>query len=472
MPIQRRAVVMVWDGMRPDQVDPEETPNLWSLAARGVRFSESHAVFPTVTRCNSASIATGRLPANHGIPGNSFYLPDALPGRPLNTGDHNDLERLRPLRGGRILFPPSLGERLKAEGGRTVVVGTGSPGASLLLHSEAATVGDVILNPAMFVGADAGAIEARFGPFPGRELPRTALNACFTRVITEMVLPEMAPELLYFWHTDPDGTTHARGVGHPDARQSIRDADANLGSIVAALDRLGLAGGTDVIVISDHGFSTIRGALDVAGELMKAGIKASPDSLDVVVTGGFVYVPSGDEAILHRVVQHLATLDGVGAIFTGARGDVVEGTLPMALLGAASAMAPDIMYSPAWDDEPNEWGVRGTVRGEGDGYAFHGSFSPWEVRNTLIAAGPSFRRGLVSDIPVATVDLAPTLAATMGLSPVDSDGRVMAEALAATDDPPAVERELMTAARPGFSQEAAIARVQGSTYVDYARRIR
>ena len=51
----RHVVVVVWDGMRPDLISPALTPILARLADDGVRFRDSHAVFPTVTRINSAS---------------------------------------------------------------------------------------------------------------------------------------------------------------------------------------------------------------------------------------------------------------------------------------------------------------------------------------------------------------------------------------------------------------------------------
>jgi len=65
-------------------------------------------------------------------------------------------------------------------------------------------------------------------------LPATEWNAYFTRIITEFVLPEVKPTLLVFWHTDPDHTSHARGHGAAETRQSLRDADTNLGTILDA----------------------------------------------------------------------------------------------------------------------------------------------------------------------------------------------------------------------------------------------
>ena len=47
-------------------------------------------------------------------------------------------------------------------------------------------------------------------------------------MVTEVALPEWGPDLLVFWHTDPDGTQHEHSLGHPAALQALRDADANL----------------------------------------------------------------------------------------------------------------------------------------------------------------------------------------------------------------------------------------------------
>ena len=128
----RRALVMVWDGLRPDMITEQIAPNLTRLAEGGVRFADSHAVFPTVTRANSASIATGALPAGHGIPGNTFYAPFLEPAKALATSDAAHLRALGAARGGRLLYRETLADRVAAAGRRTAVVSTGSTGSALL----------------------------------------------------------------------------------------------------------------------------------------------------------------------------------------------------------------------------------------------------------------------------------------------------------------------------------------------------
>jgi arylsulfatase A-like enzyme len=469
----RRAIVMIMDGLRPDEITPATTPNLDAMARAGVRFTDSHAVFPTVTRANSSSITTGLLPARHGIRSNMFYAPDAVEGGRLNTGDHRHLESLRRLRGGRVLRAEALGERVHRAGGRTAVVSTGSPGSALLQHPQVAECGDVLVNPALQVGIELAAVEAKLGPVPAKLVPNTAQNAYFTRIITEVLLPEVGPRLIHFWHTDPDATQHALGVGHPTTMAAIRAADANLGTILAALERLGLADETDVIVTSDHGFCSFSGELDLRAELVRAGLQ-SEERDGVVVIGEQIYVRAGGAERVAAIVALLARLEAVGPIFTGARGaPVLPGTLDLAAIGADGDYTPDIVFSKTWTSQPNEHGYPGTtwsMMAPAANAASHGTMALWDIRNTLIAAGPDFKRGLTSDVPAGAIDVAPTLLHVMGLpQPEGLDGRVLGEALVEGPAPSAVvvERSELRAEADGYQQTVRFSTVGETRYLDF-----
>ena len=68
-------LLIIWDGLRPDAVTAETAPFLHRMANRGVFCRNSHAVFPTSTRINSASLTTGCYPGRHGIVDNELYIP-------------------------------------------------------------------------------------------------------------------------------------------------------------------------------------------------------------------------------------------------------------------------------------------------------------------------------------------------------------------------------------------------------------
>lgn len=55
----RHVVVVVWDGMRPDFINEQNTPTLWRLAKEGVVFRNHHAVYLSATNVNGVALATG-----------------------------------------------------------------------------------------------------------------------------------------------------------------------------------------------------------------------------------------------------------------------------------------------------------------------------------------------------------------------------------------------------------------------------
>jgi predicted AlkP superfamily pyrophosphatase or phosphodiesterase len=49
----------MFDGLRPGMVNEQTTPALAGLMKKGVHFTNTHAMFPTFTTPNAASMATG-----------------------------------------------------------------------------------------------------------------------------------------------------------------------------------------------------------------------------------------------------------------------------------------------------------------------------------------------------------------------------------------------------------------------------
>ena len=120
MPTSTRfVIVFVVDGLRPDSITPDDTPTLQRLRTEGVTFTNSHAVFPTVTRVNAATLATGAQPGTSGIVGNQMYVPAVDPQRAFGTDDYRSLRALDGATGGRVVLVPTLAERLHARGLRT-----------------------------------------------------------------------------------------------------------------------------------------------------------------------------------------------------------------------------------------------------------------------------------------------------------------------------------------------------------------
>ena len=62
-------------------------------------------------------------------------------------------------------------------------------------------------------------------------------------------------------------------------------------------------------------------------------------------------------------------------------------------------------------------------------HGMHGSFSPRDVHNTLLASGPDFAEAFTDTLPSGNVDVAPTIAKILGLDLPQADGRPLLEAL-------------------------------------------
>lgn len=136
-----RTIVMVWDGLRPDDVNATDTPNLFALRQAGVNFSDNHSTYPTFTMMNAASFATGSFPKTTGFYGNTFWTPPQGAGAntipvgnsaagtpqdyvdPVFTEDYQVLTTLNTYYGGQLLLVKSLFATAQAAGMVTATVG-------------------------------------------------------------------------------------------------------------------------------------------------------------------------------------------------------------------------------------------------------------------------------------------------------------------------------------------------------------
>src|SRR6516225_8179780 len=64
-----RVVIVICDSLRADLITARDAPFLAEFAERSARFANHRSVFPSTTRTSAASIATGCLPARHGLLG-------------------------------------------------------------------------------------------------------------------------------------------------------------------------------------------------------------------------------------------------------------------------------------------------------------------------------------------------------------------------------------------------------------------
>jgi arylsulfatase A-like enzyme len=277
---------------------------------------------------------------------------------------------------------------------------------------------------------------------------------------------------------------HESAPGAPPALAAIKSSDENLAAVLSALDQEGARKTTDIFVVSDHGFSTIGRSIDVRKILSDAGFAAKtefegapkPGDIMLVGNGGSVlfYVVGQDGTLVHRLVEFLQQSDFAGVIFTK---QGLPGTFRLDDAKIDNPDAPDVVMAFRWNDSKNQFGAPGMIDADWQrkaGEGTHATLSRFDMHNTLVAAGPDFRRAQTDDLPTGNVDLAPTILHILGIkAPQEMDGRVLSEAMVGGDQVPAAgktETKTIEAKKDlpagSWRQSLRISRVGTTIYLD------
>jgi arylsulfatase A-like enzyme len=522
-------LLFVADGLRAGMVNERNTPNMAALIARGVRFTNTHALFPTFTTANASGMATGHMLGDTGDFSNTIYTGFQVPGAGDSltpflendpvlgdvdehfSGDYlNEQTILHAARDAGFstatigkLGPALIFDHTERTGQHTIVVddSTGRKGGIPLSDELKAALADAHLPEQAPTRGENG--KPGNATTPGTAIANVAQQNYFADVATKAVLPlfktRAKPFVMVFWSRDPDGTQHNQGdslgrlipgINGPTSLAGIKNADDDLGKLLAGLQEQGLDGDTDVVITADHGFSTISKesasswaatqtyadvppnllppgfvALDLAHDLGMALLdpdaKAAPVAagthpkygngliggdadhpLVVVAANGgsdLVYLPTGDADLAARVVAALAAQDYVSGLFVDDGLGRFPGTLPLsaiALKGSAVTPMPAIAVNfrsfTLGCANVTNCGVEVADTGLQQGQGMHGSFSRADTRNMMGAAGPDFRAHFADPAPASNADLGKTIADLLGLQIPDKGklvGRVLTEAM-------------------------------------------
>ncbi len=289
-------VLFVADGLRARIVNNQTAPVMASVRDKGVRFANSHSVFPTFTTANASSMATGHFLGDTGDFSNTIYAGFPVPGAGNSLTPFLESD---PVLGdvdehfsGDYLDEITILRAAREAGFQTAAIGKLGP-TLIFDHSERTGQGTVIIDDstgtkngiplAGWVTDGLAAAKLSLSAPPrgdngkagnaksaGTLAPNAEQQGWMIEATTKVVLPEFKnrakPFVLVFWSRDPDGTQHNQGdslntlvpgINGPTSLAGIKNADDDLGKLRQALVDLGLDQTTDLIVTADHGFSVI-----------------------------------------------------------------------------------------------------------------------------------------------------------------------------------------------------------------------
>jgi len=121
--------------------------------------------------------------------------------------------------------------------------------------------GYITFNTAAFDPNAANAIAARDSSDTTQGAPENAANKYMMSVYTQYILPIKKPMLSLIWFRTPDNVEHGYGPGTANMLAGLRSQDARLGELIAALRANGLDTSTNIVVVSDHGHSSVSGPI-------------------------------------------------------------------------------------------------------------------------------------------------------------------------------------------------------------------
>jgi phosphonoacetate hydrolase len=288
----KHVVGFLFDGANPNvlyaMAAAGEAPNVARLIEMGTAFGHgAMAGLPTVTLANHTSILTGAYPGHHRILNNAWY--DRATQRQVITNSpatwSTAMDHIRP--------------------------GTDS------IHSAVRRTWPGELTASVNEPCDVDAVYSTFGFFRRGETPpipatpeglphvterfvRPSKDYSWSSVVDHMGIEQAVgiwsgnyrdesyplPRFMWVNFTLTDAAMHECGPHSEMAAASVRDSDARIGEVMAAVERAGVFDDTAFVLVADHGMEendpSCRGDWDVS--LREAGLRVRDEAY------GFLYL--------------------------------------------------------------------------------------------------------------------------------------------------------------------------------------
>jgi len=383
--LKRSIILVSFDGFRWDYMNKAPTPNLRSLAARGVRADGLIPSFPSKTFPNHYTIATGLYPGHHGIVANNI---------------------LDPATGRR--FANSIVKEVRDPmwwGGEPIWVTAQRNG---------------LLAGAMFwPGTEApiqGVLSRYWTPYDAA-VPGTDR---VEQVLRWVDLPEAErPRLITLYFSDVDTAGHADGPDSQAVRDAVTRVDGYLGQLLRGLERRGLLDQLNLVVVSDHGMASTD-----SHHVVVVDDYISLDDVDIVdINPTLALVPKpGREDAVYRSLSHASKFKVYRRAGTPERWHYRDHPRIPPIVGVADEGWQVLRRTTL------EQVRSGTLHEDHGAHGYDPKFK--SMRGIFVAAGPAFKQGA-------------TVPAFQNIHIYDALARVLGVTAAPNDGDPAIARTLL-----------------------------
>lgn len=413
----RHVIVISLDGLPAYVLDDPAVPlpTLRALAREGAKAEAMRPVNPTVTWPNHTTMVTGVMPERHGL------LYNGLPVRrePGRTGSPVRIEAHVDQRS--LVQAPTVYDLAFAAGLTTAQVDWVAIERAPTLtyefqeysHPEAPIAREMVA---------AGVLsEADLATFSGG--PITFRDEVWTRA-GEFLITTHRPNLLLFHLLATDSMQHQYGTRSLAQQAAFALADTRVGRLIDACRRAGILADTTFVVVSDHGFKSYTHRVRGNVVLRDRGLA---DAAWVIAEGGtaMVYLTGpGDTRTREAVTHAFDGLEGVADVL--APSDYARYGLPSPMVQPRMADLVLVAHDGyAFVDGVDGAAVESLPAGVTLGAHGYLNTDP-DLRAVFIAAGAGVVRGARLGV-VSPLDVAPTVAAWLGLRMPNVDGRVLTE---------------------------------------------
>jgi len=404
-----------------------DLPNIRALAAAGVAADSSETVFPSVTHPSHTTLITGVTPRLHGVvdnrvvdrrTGERFHITNLPRRESIRVPTLFDAVRAKGLKSAAFFWPETKDDGAIDDNVTEVFAADGSADPKAV-------------NPALLAELRAAGVPIdSYYAFYDDPFAQGAADIALTQAAAH-VFAKRKPALTALHLLVTDKVQHEFGPQHYLSAAALTVADHCVGLMRQAVADAGLSDQTTFVIAADHGFVTVPFEINVASAItepvLEGRVRWHADSWYLFAELLPAFDRARDGPVLDRVLTRLKALPGIARVIAPSE---------FAALGY-----PDYdtnIYVPGHhivvaevdthlSNEPDKGGTARRTRARpyhGHGYLpQHPSMHPALV---LSGAGIASSKTLGH---VSNVDVAPTIAALLGLDFPNATGRVMRAAL-------------------------------------------